>query len=91
MQIFFSTEFNRARARHLYIIYKRAQVFLGEIYKRLRSDLNTVLCKKGKIQAAVAPCFCRLSFFYTLNLGLFFLNSFMNSTRATTPSWGMEL
>ena len=36
MQIFFSTEFIRAQARRLYIIYKRAQVFLGEIDKKDR-------------------------------------------------------
>ena len=48
MQIFFSTEFNRARARCLYIIYKSKVTVLGEIYKELRSDPNAVLRKKAK-------------------------------------------
>ena len=48
MQIFFSTEFVRARARCLYIIYKNKATVLGEIYKELRSNLNTVLRKKAK-------------------------------------------
>lgn len=63
MQIFFSTEFNRAQARHLYIIYKRAQVFLGEIYKRLRSDLNTVLSKKAKYRR---QSFCDRRLYYII-------------------------
>ena len=34
MQIFFSTEFIRARAHYLETIYKNAASVLGEIYKK---------------------------------------------------------
>ena len=67
-------------------------MFLGEIDKKDREGSPITPIPLGRQKGGNRFfCGCRLSFFYTLNLGLFFLNCFIKSTRAATPSWGMEL
>ena len=85
MQIFFSTEFPNVRVYYLYVLHKTKLYKASKVHKKPLDQIGF-----ATIHTKAHPL-ARVRFNYTVNLGFSFLNFFINSTRAQTPSRVIEL